>query len=218
MQIIGRGMQFLLTGICLLIKIIINVFWKLYIFVIGILLFFTVLMNINSWKLFWEFLFLGFQVLVAGFLTDFVNSWTGKIFGNILNEEEEDKDIFEKYKKQFFYQNKRSEYNSEQSNYSSSGYSNYSGYSEYKENKYENYSKARDDIVKKYEEYLEYFGINTKMKITLKIIKKAYKTKIKEVHPDKNPGKDTTEETVKVNEIKEFLDINLEYYLMKRGF
>ena len=49
------------------------------------------------------------------------------------------------------------------------------------------------------------------------MIKKAYKTKIKEVHPDRNPGKDTTAETAKVNEIKEFLDMNLQYYLMKRG-
>ena len=71
--------------------------------------------------------------------------------------------------------------------------------------------------MEKYEKYLKYFGIDRGIKITPEMIKKAYKTKIKEVHPDRNPGKDTTAETAKVNEIKEFLDMNLQYYLMKRG-
>ena len=47
-------------------------------------------------------------------------------------------------------------------------------------------------------------------------IKKAYRKKMKEVHPDKNTG-NTTEQAQKINEINEFLKDQLEYYLMKRG-
>ena len=74
---------------------------------------------------------------------------------------------------------------------------------------------SKDDKIK-YEEYLKFFGIDVNSEISSIKIKKAYKEKMKKVHPDKNHGKDTTAETAKVNEIKEFLDMNLEYYLMKR--
>lgn len=214
MKTIARGIQFVLIGICLSVKLIISIFLKLYIFLIGITLFFIIiaaLFGADSWRLLWRFLFLGFQIFMAGFLIDFINNWIGKIFGSLLNEKQEDKNIYEEYEKQFFNQYERSGYN-----YQRTEYSNYSGYSEYKE--YNSYSGNKDNIIKKYEEYLKYFGVDTEVKVTLEIIKKAYKTKIKEVHPDRNPGKDTTAETAKVNEIKEFLDMNLEYYLMKRGF
>lgn len=46
--------------------------------------------------------------------------------------------------------------------------------------------------------------------------KRIDRTKAKEYHPDRNPGKDTTVEMQKINAAKEYLDANLEYYLSKK--
>jgi len=64
---------------------------------------------------------------------------------------------------------------------------------------------------------MKYFNIDRNLEITSEVIKKAYKSKIKEVHPDRNPDKDTTAETIKVNEVNRYLEENLEYYLSKKN-
>ena len=80
-----------------------------------------------------------------------------------------------------------------------------------------NYQYTNDGgIIQKFEEYLSIFGIDKNGEINDGIIKKAYRKKMKEVHPDKNTG-NTTEQAQKINEINEFLKEQLEYYLMKRG-
>ena len=48
------------------------------------------------------------------------------------------------------------------------------------------------------------------------VIKKAYRKKMKEVHPDKNSNIDATAQSQKINAINEFLKEQLEYYLIQR--
>ena len=48
------------------------------------------------------------------------------------------------------------------------------------------------------------------------VIKKAYRREIKKVHPDRNSDQTANAKTQKLNDIKEFLDNQLEYYLMQR--
>ena len=68
----------------------------------------------------------------------------------------------------------------------------------------------------KFEENLKILGLETNSQLSLQNIKKAHRTKAKEYHPDRNPGKDTTVEMQKINAAKEYLDANLEYYLSKK--
>ena len=90
-------------------------------------------------------------------------------------------------------------------------------YEKQNNNSHFNYQYTNDGgIIQKFEEYLSIFGIDKNGEINDGIIKKAYRKKMKEVHPDKNTG-NTTEQAQKINEINEFLKEQLEYYLMKRG-
>ena len=80
-----------------------------------------------------------------------------------------------------------------------------------------NSSNNLNERIEKYIECMKYFNIDRNLEITSEVIKKAYKSKIKEVHPDRNPDKDTTAETIKVNEVNRYLEENLEYYLSKKN-
>ena len=236
MRTVLRFVQFLLVGVCLAAKLAVDIILKLYIFIIALALFAFFVLSLfgaDGWKFFLSFLIAGIQIFLMTFLLEFASNWIGKTFGIFLNEKEEDSRIYERYEKQFFRRYGGNSYNSQRTGYS--GYSGYgngraggnTGYNRNNNNgnssgnsgyrSYQSYSGTADNVVEKYEKYLKYFGIDKGIKITPEMIKKAYKTKIKEVHPDRNPGKDTTAETAKVNEIKEFLDMNLQYYLMKRG-
>lgn len=200
MKIILRGLQFLITGICMLIEMILYIYNMLFIGLTGIAMFIVViaaLFGSDGWNIFWKLLFYIFQLFVAIFILHFMTYKVGDVFGIFLNEKRENEEIFQKYEEWFFRWYEKNDYNSRQTGYHQEKYS-------------------KDNIVEKYEEYLKFFGIDVNSEISSIKIKKAYKEKMKKVHPDKNHGKDTTAETAKVNEIKEFLDMNLEYYLMKR--
>lgn len=71
-------------------------------------------------------------------------------------------------------------------------------------------------IIQKFEEYLTVFGIDKNGEINDNVIKKAYRKKMKEVHPDKNSNIDATAQSQKINAINEFLKEQLEYYLIQR--
>ena len=180
--------------------------------------------------------------LIAQFIPTILNL----IMGTILNERKENKKIYEEYeqwyenvKYQEFERRKKAqeEYQRQkyeeqrfwEEQYRKQQYQEYSRqrYSEQEESrqKYEkqnnnshfNYQYTNDGgIIQKFEEYLSIFGIDKNGEINDGIIKKAYRKKMKEVHPDKNTG-NTTEQAQKINEINEFLKEQLEYYLMKRG-
>lgn len=147
--------------------------------------------------------------LIAQFIPTILNL----IMGTILNERKENKKIYEEYEQ--WYENvKYQEFERRKK-----------AQEEYQRQKYEkqnnnshfNYQYTNDGgIIQKFEEYLSIFGIDKNGEINDGIIKKAYRKKMKEVHPDKNTG-NTTEQAQKINEINEFLKEQLEYYLMKRG-
>ena len=170
--------------------------------------------------------------LIAQFIPTILNL----IMGTILNERKENKKIYEEYeqwyenvKYQEFERRKYEEQRFWEEQCRKQQYQEYSRqrYSEQEESrqKYEkqnnnshfNYQYTNDGgIIQKFEEYLSIFGIDKNGEINDGIIKKAYRKKMKEVHPDKNTG-NTTEQAQKINEINEFLKEQLEYYLIKRG-
>ena len=97
------------------------------------------------------------------------------------------------------------EYSREQYERKNNGYSNF------------DYQSTNDGgIIQKFEEYLDILKIDKNGEINEDIIKKAYKKEIIKVHPDRNSDPDANAKTQKLNDIKEFLDNQLEYYLMQR--
>ena len=202
MKKIIRSIQFMIMGILQLSMMFIEKFYSLYIIGIGIIMigtFLAALLGTNMWHVFGRVMLNGLLIYLSIRLFEILGNWISNLFGLILNEKEENKKIFEDYEKWFY----------ERYNQYSGEHTEYFEYSE-------NYSQV-DSVVQKYEEYLKYLGISPDAKVTSDLIKKAYKIKMKEVHPDRNKDRDTTDETAKINEIREFLEMNLEYYLMKRG-
>ena len=136
--------------------------------------------------------------LIAQFIPTILNL----IMGTILNERKENKKIYEEYEQ--WYENSEQEESRQK-------------YEKQNNNSHFNYQYTNDGgIIQKFVEYLSIFGIDKNGEINDGIIKKAYRKKMKEVHPDKNTG-NTTEQAQKINEINEFLKEQLEYYLIKRG-
>ena len=126
----------------------------------------------------------------------------GKIFGKFLGEEKEEEEIFQKYNKWFFEEMSQEyeEFNSQNNDF------------------YDYTAHSSEELIKKYEEYLVYLGIDIQGEITKQRIKSAYRTKSKKLHPDLNKNVDTTSEMQKLNEVKVYLESNFDYYIsQKRG-
>jgi len=135
------------------------------------------------------------------------------ILGILLNERGENKKIYKNREKQYWkeksqeysYYRHQQEYSREQYERKNNGYSNF------------DYQSTNDGgIIQKFEEYLDILKIDKNGEINEDIIKKAYKKEIIKVHPDRNSDPDANAKTQKLNDIKEFLDNQLEYYLMQR--
>ena len=73
------------------------------------------------------------------------------------------------------------------------------------------------EILKKYENCLDYFDIDKEKKISFETIEKSYKIKYKKIRSEIKQKEILSEKILKVNKTREFLNINLKYYLMKRG-
>jgi hypothetical protein len=163
------------------------------------------------------------------------------ILGILLNERGENKKIYQKYE-QWFESARNQEYERRkkaQEKYQkqqdrekqhwkekSQEYSYYRHQQEYSREQYErknndysnfDYQSTNDgEIIQKFEEYLAVLKIDKNGEINDNVIKKAYRKKMKEVHPDKNSNIDATAQSQKINAINEFLKEQLEYYLIQR--
>ena len=150
---------------------------------------------------------LGYWIIVTGF--SFVYN---KIYIKDLLKKgwkplsAEDREILNNYTGQIFQENG----NTDNQNHGGKNTQNNKGIGN-------NSSNNLNERIEKYIECMKYFNIDRNLEITSEVIKKAYKSKIKKVHPDRNPDKDTTAETIKVNEVNRYLEENLEYYLSKKN-
>ena len=124
----------------------------------------------------------------------------GKVFGKFLGEEKEEEEIFQKYNKWFFEEMSQEyeEFNSQNNDF------------------YDYAACSSEELIKKYEEYLVYLGIDIQGEITKQRIKSAYRTKSKKLHPDLNKNVDTTSEMQKLNEVKVYLESNFDYYISQK--
>ncbi len=158
----------------------------------------------HNWSFFWNFLVIVAILLGVAFSLDTLSFKLPEMFGKFFEEDKDDEKIHQEYE---------------------------NWYSEWFQKEYEKYEHARqeqqeqqgygaqystEDIIEKFEENLKILGLETNSQLSLQNIKKAHRTKAKEYHPDRNPGKDTTVEMQKINAAKEYLDANLEYYLSKK--
>ena len=158
---------------------------------------------VHNWSFFWNFLVIVAILLGAAFSIDTLSFKLPEMFGKFFDEEKEDKKIYQEYENWFneWCQNEYEKYERARQEQQNQGYGAY---------------HSTEDIIEKFEENLKIFGLEVNSQLSLQNIKKAHRTKAKELHPDKNPGKDTTADMQKVNAAKEYLDANLEYYLSKK--
>ena len=158
---------------------------------------------IHNWSFFWNFLVIVAILLGAAFSIDMLSFKLPEMFGKFFDEEKEDKKIYQEYENWFneWCQKEYEKYEHARQEQQNQGYGAY---------------HSTEDIIEKFEENLKILGLEANSQLSLQNIKKAHRTKAKELHPDKNPGKDTTADMQKVNAAKEYLDANLEYYLSKK--
>ena len=146
---------------------------------------------VHNWSFFWNFLVIVAILLGVAFFIETLSFKLPEMFGKFFEEEKEDEKIYQEYENWFneWYQKEYEKYQQKwQEQQNQQGYSTH---------------YSAEDI------------IDSSGELTLQTIKKAHRTKAKEFHPDKNPGKDTTADMQRVNAAKEYLDANLEYYLSK---
>ena len=120
-------------------------------------------------------------------------------------QQDREKQYWKEKSQEYSYYRHQQEYSREQYERKNNDYSNF------------DYQSTNDgEIIQKFEEYLDILKIDKNGEINEDIIKKAYKKEIIKVHPDRNSDPDANAKTQKLNDIKEFLDNQLEYYLMQR--
>lgn len=195
-----RIVQFLIATILHILMLSGAIIW----FFVFIPILLTLLLGFitSRWNYFWNMIILEIIITIIAFVADWAFFKVALIFERFFNEEEENENIYQKYEE---------------------------WYEEWYQKEYEKYERARqeqqqgnrnyystENLIKKFEEYLEVLSLSSGGELTLQIIKKAHRTKSKEFHPDKNLGKDTTSEMQLINEAKEYLDANLEYYLSQK--
>ena len=241
MKTLIRLVQFILSEIAELCSLI-----SLAIMAIGfytilpILVFFALLAFIFAGN--WSWL-LGVLIYVliacAVFLIfKFIPAFLNFIVGILLNERRENKRIYKNYEKwyenvknQEYERRKKAQEEYQKQQYKEQQYwkeqsQKWQQYQEYsrQQNKKQDNSNSRFDyqntndggIIQKFEEYLDILKIDKNGEINEDVIKKAYRREIKKVHPDRNSDQTANAKTQKLNDIKEFLDNQLEYYLMQR--
>ena len=191
---------------------------------------FLVIIYSGDWVGIRYILILTLLVCTIFFISKFIPSFLNFIAGILLNERKENEKICKEYEKwyedikqkeyerrkkfQEEYQKQQQYWKEKYHQWQYQEYSNQNGNGNSSHFAFENTNYG--GIIEKFEKYLLIFGIDKNGEINERIIKKAYKTKMIEVHPDRNSNKDTTSEAQKINEINEFLKEQLEYYLKQR--
>lgn len=122
--------------------------------------------------------------------------FTALISETFFNEESEIRKTMDDYKK-IFEKNKKQHFKN-----------TYNNYYEY-EYVTPSYDMKRINLLTK---SIEIMGIPKDIQINEEIIKKAYRKKAKSLHPDLNKGYDTTEDMQKLNEAKNNLEEDYQYW------
>lgn len=241
MKTLIRLIQFVLSEIaelCSLISLTIMAIG--FYMILPILVFFALLAFIFAGN--WSWL-LGILIYVliacAVFLIfKFIPALLNFIVGILLNEREENKRIYKNYEKwyenvknQEYERRKKAQEEYQKQQYKEQQYwkeqsQKWQQYQEYsrQQNKKQDNSNSRFDyqntndggIIQKFEEYLDILKIDKNGEINEDVIKKAYRREIKKVHPDRNSDQTANAKAQELNMVKEFLDNQLEYYLMQR--
>lgn len=200
---IVRLIQFTITSILFFVTVVSGILG--FLLLIPLVLAVLISLLINSWNFFWNILIIDAILLIIAFSIDTLTFKIPDMFGKYFKEHEENEKIFQEYES-WFYDWRQKEY--EKYEQARQEQQNQQGYGAY---------HSAEDIIEKFEENLKVLGLELNGGISLQDIKKAHRTKAKELHPDKNPGKDTTVDMQRVNAAKEYLDANLEYYLSKKS-
>lgn len=244
MKTLIRLVQFILSEIAELCSLISLAIMAIGFYtILPILVFFALLAFIFAGNWSWLLGVLIYVLIACAVFLIFkaIPEFLNFILGILLNERGENKKIYKKYEQWFEsasnqeYERRRKaqeEYQKQQDREKqywkekSQEYSYYRQQQEYSREQYErknndysnfDYQSTNDGgIIQKFEEYLDILKIDKNGEINEDVIKKAYKKEIVKVHPDRNSDPDANAKTQKLNDIKEFLDNQLEYYLMQR--
>lgn len=197
-----RIIQFTIISILIFVSFVGGILGILLLIPLVLAILFGFLMK--SWYFFWNILFIDIILLAISFTLETLNFKIADIFGKYFKEHEENEKMFEEYEKWYYdwYQKEyeKYEYSRQEQEYQRGYGTHYS----------------TEDIIEKFEQNLKILELDSDSELSLQTIKKAHRTKAKEFHPDKNPGKDTTADMQRINAAKEYLDSNLEYYLSKK--
>ncbi|BBM49316.1 DnaJ domain-containing protein [Leptotrichia wadei] len=244
MKTLIRLVQFILSEIAELCSLISLAIMAIGFYtILPILVFFALLAFIFAGNWSWLLGVLIYVLIACAVFLIFkaIPEFLNFILGILLNERGENKKIYQKYE-QWFESARNQEYERRkkaQEKYQkqqdrekqhwkekSQEYSYYRHQQEYSREQYErknndysnfDYQSTNDgEIIQKFEEYLAVLKIDKNGEINDNVIKKAYRKKMKEVHPDKNSNIDATAQSQKINAINEFLKEQLEYYLIQR--
>ena len=244
MKTLIRLVQFILSEIAELCSLISLAIMAIGFYtILPILVFFALLAFIFAGNWSWLLGVLIYVLIACAVFLIFkaIPEFLNFILGILLNERGENKKIYKKYEQWFEsarnqeYERRRKdqeEYQKQQDREKqywkekSQEYSYYRHQQEYSREQYErknndysnfDYQSTNDgEIIQKFEEYLAVLKIDKNGEINDNVIKKAYRKKMKEVHPDKNSNIDATAQSQKINAINEFLKEQLEYYLIQR--
>ena len=241
MKTLIRLIQFVLSEIaelCSLISLTIMAIG--FYMILPILVFFALLAFIFAGNWSWLLgVFIYVLIACAVFLIfKFIPALLNFIVGILLNEREENKRIYKNYEKwyenvknQEYERRKKAQEEYQKQQYKEQQYwkeqsQKWQQYQEYsrQQNKKQDNSNSRFDyqntndggIIQKFEEYLDILKIDKNGEINEDVIKKAYRREIKKVHPDRNSDQTANAKAQELNMVKEFLDNQLEYYLMQR--
>lgn len=198
-----RIIQFTINSILIFVTLVSQILGFLLFVPLALAILFGLLLK--NWSFFWNILIADVILIAIAFCLDTLTFKIADIFGKYFKEHEENEKILEEYESWFedWYQKEYEKYErarQEQQNHQRYG-THYS----------------TEDIIEKFEQNLKVLGLDSGGELSLQTIKKAHRTKAKEFHPDKNPGKDTTADMQRINAAKEYLDANLEYYLSKKS-
>ena len=241
MKTLIRLIQFVLSEIaelCSLISLTIMAIG--FYMILPILVFFALLAFIFAGNWSWLLgVFIYVLIACAVFLIfKFIPALLNFIVGILLNEREENKRIYKNYEKwyenvknQEYERRKKAQEEYQKQQYKEQQYwkeqsQKWQQYQEYsrQQNKKQDNGNSRFDyqnindggIIQKFEEYLDILKIDKNGEINEDVIKKAYRREIKKVHPDRNSDQTANTKAQELNMVKEFLDNQLEYYLMQR--